>query len=339
MEIGPGVQRVEFQYGALSFTAPEKVRFRYRLDGLDPDWVEAGDRRVAEYPNLPPGKYQFRVNACNEDGVWSDNEMVLAMTCLPAVWQKGWFKLLIIAIVLGSTGWVVKFLVTRRLGRRLMHLRQQHALEQERTRIARDIHDELGALLTEISLISDHSQMRLDQPADLESNLRRISSTAREAVQTADGIVWAITPRNDSFVHVGNYLVHFVEDFFKFTPIRCRLEVPANLPQIPLATQHRHNLLLAVKEACNNVVRHSKASEVWLHIAFVDNQFSVVIEDNGNGFSVESVTEGSDGLINIRQRMLDLGGWLEVSSRPKQGTRVKLTMPLKQTGKNKCPSK
>jgi ligand-binding sensor domain-containing protein len=224
--IGPGARRVEFRYSALSFTAPEKVRFRYRLEGLDSDWVDAGGRRVAEYPYLPPGQYQFRVTACNEDLVWCEREAVLALTCRPAFWQTGWFRLLVALVVLGGVGWPVKLLATRRLRRRLAVVQQEHALEQERTRIARDIHDELGTLLTGISLLSDRSQTHCDQPEQVAEHLQTISQRARSAVQAVDSIVWAINPQNDRFDHLANYLVQFAEDFFRLTPIRCRLDVP-----------------------------------------------------------------------------------------------------------------
>jgi ligand-binding sensor domain-containing protein/signal transduction histidine kinase len=328
LRIAAGARRVEFQFTALSFTAPEKVRFRYRLDGLDTDWVEAEGNRVAEYPYLPPGKYRFRVTACNEDGVWNDIGAVLAFTCLPAFWQTVWFRSLTAFLLLGGTAWSMKILTTHRMHQRLLVLQQQHALEKERTRIARDIHDELGTLLTEISLLSDHGQNCRTQPGEVEIDLRRISDTAREAVQTADGIVWAVNPRNDSLDHLANYLVHFVEDFFRLTSIRCRLDVPAELPPIPLSTQHRHHILLVVKEACNNIVRHSLAPEVWLRMSVTDNQLSILVEDNGKGFLVKSVPAESNGLVNMRQRMADLGGRLELSSSPGQGTCVKLIMFL-----------
>jgi ligand-binding sensor domain-containing protein/signal transduction histidine kinase len=337
LEVAPGAQRVAFHYTALSFTAPEKVRFRYRLEGIDRDWVEAGGRRIAEYPLLLPGEYRFRVSAINEDGVESANEAGITLICHPAFWQTSWFRVLAITIVVGSAGWAVKVWATRRLRRRLALLEHEHALEQEKTRIARDIHDELGALLTEISMISDHSQQRLDSPKELESELRRISKTAREAVQTADGIVWAVNPRNDSFVHLANYLVHFAEDFFRLTGIRCRLDVPATLPEIPISTQSRHHLHLAVKEACNNVVRHSEATEVWLRIGLTDSHFAITIEDNGKGFEVGTEAADSNGLINIRQRIAEVGGNYDLTTGPGRGTRVRLTVPVHLLKESPCP--
>ena len=336
--IGPGARRVEIRYAALSFTAPEKVRFRYRLDRLNADWVDAGGRRVADFPYLPPGQYQFRVMACNEDLVWSEREAVLALTCRPAFWQTGGFRLLATLLVLGACGWAVKLLATRRLQRRLALSEQQHALEQERTRIARDIHDELGTLLTGISLLSDRAQAHRDRAEQVGEHLEKISQRARSAVQTVDGIVWAINPQNDTLDNLANYLVQFAEDFFRLTPIRCRLDVPAEVPQLPLGTQQRHHILLAVKEACNNVARHSGASEVWVRLAAAASSLCITIEDNGRGFVAGTVSEGSDGLRNMRQRLAEVGGRLELASEPGKGTSVKLVAPLFKSKPNPCPS-
>jgi ligand-binding sensor domain-containing protein/signal transduction histidine kinase len=336
--IGPGVRRVEFRYSALSFTAPEKVRFRYRLDGLDPDWVDAGGRRVAEYPYLAPGEYRFRVIACNEDLLWSEREAGLALMCRAAFWQTVWFRLLVALVVLGGGGWSVKLLATRRLRRRLAVIQQQHALEQERTRIARDIHDELGTLLTGISLLSDRSQTHRDQPEQVAEHLQTISQRARSAVQAVDGIVWAINPQNDRFDHLANYLVQFAEGFFGLTPIRCRLEVPEDVPHVPLGTQERHHILLAVKEACNNVARHSGASEVWVRLKVDEADLCITIEDNGRGFVAGTAAEGGGGLRNMRQRMAEVGGRMELASEPGRGTRVKLFAPLREFNSYPCPS-
>jgi signal transduction histidine kinase len=328
LEIGPGIRRVEFQYTALNFTAPERIRFRYQLSGFDPEWVEADGRRVAEYSKLAPGHYHFRVVACNADGVWNEQGATLEVTCLPAFWQTVWFRLICAGAALGALGWVVRAWAVRRLRQRLAILQQQHALEKERTRIARDIHDELGTLLTEISLLSDHGNKHRGQPATVEADFGRISGTARAAVQAADGIVWAVNPRNDSLSHLANYLVHFAEDFFRLTDIRCRLDVPALVPPIPVSAHQRHHLLLATKEACNNVVRHSGATEVWVRLAVTEQEFSITVEDNGHGFSLEAVPADHDGLLNLRQRLADLGGRMELHSTPSQGTCVRIIAPL-----------
>jgi len=328
VRIGPGMGRLEFEYTALSFTAPERVMFRYRLVGFDPGWVEAGTRRVAEYSHLPPGPYEFHVIACNEDSVWNEAGATFALSCLPAFWQTLWFRLLAVVTLLGGAGWIAKSWANRRLQRRLITVQQQHELEKERTRIARDIHDELGAMLTEISFLSAIGQKPGNKPEEMEGNLRRISDSAREAVQTVDGIVWAVNPRNDSLDRLANYLVHFVEDLFHPTPTRCRLDFPPFVPRRSISAQQRHHFLLVVKEACNNVARHSHATEVWVRMTATDREVSVTVEDNGCGFDPKAVPADHDGLLNMRQRMADLGGELELTSEPGRGTRVRFRVPL-----------
>jgi ligand-binding sensor domain-containing protein/signal transduction histidine kinase len=335
--IAPGAKRIEIHYTALGFVAPEKIRFRYRLDGLDSEWVEAGSRRVAEFSHLPPALYQFRVTACNEDSDWDPAGATLALDYLPLFWQTWWFRLSIALAVAGCGGWAVKYWFTRRLRRRLAWLSQEHSLEKERTRIARDIHDEIGTGLTEIILLSELGRKHRERPQELEKDLRQIANAARETVRNADAIVWAVNPRNDSLDGLANYIVGFAEDFFRLTPIRCRVDVPTRLPQATLSGQARHHLLLAVKETCNNVVRHSEATEVWLRVASENHHFTIAIEDNGKGFSGQAASAGSDGLFNIRQRMEELGGDLEVTSSSGNGTNVKLIVGL--TERLPCPER
>jgi streptogramin lyase len=145
LQIPPGRHRFEFRFTGLSLTVPEKVRFKHRLEGLEPEWGEPDSKRSADYSYIPPGDYTFRVMACNNDGVWSDNQTALRFTVLPLFWQTWWFRMLYVisggAVVAGT----VIFATRRRLERKLERLEQQRALERERARIAKDIHDDLGA--------------------------------------------------------------------------------------------------------------------------------------------------------------------------------------------------
>jgi ligand-binding sensor domain-containing protein/signal transduction histidine kinase len=328
LRLGPGIQRVEFHYTALSLVAPERNRFKYRLEGLERDWVAAGAQRVAAYPHLPPGRYQFRVIACNNDGVWNESGATLSFTVLPAFWQTWWFLAALAGVVLGGGGWMVRSAAVRRLRGKLHLLEEKHAVEKERTRIAQDIHDELGASLTRIALLTELGQKHREQPQEVFSDLGKISLTAREAVRAMDAIVWAVNPRNDSLDHFANYVSQFAEEFFRLTPIRCRLDVPADLPEHPLSTEARHQLFLAVKESFNNVVRHSGAGEVWLRLRCEEGQFRVLIEDNGCGLPAGGPGAGHDGLANIRSRVERLGGRVGVESQPGRGIRIELKLPL-----------
>jgi ligand-binding sensor domain-containing protein/two-component sensor histidine kinase len=328
IKLGPGVQRVEFHYTALSLVASERNRFKHRLEGLERDWVEAGTQRVATYPRLPAGRYTFRVIAANNDGVWNETGAAFRFTVLPAFWQTWWFIALAGVLVLGGGGWLVRYDSVRRLRRKLHRLQEKHALEKERTRIAQDIHDELGASLTRIALLTELGHKHRDQPDEVSADLGKISVTARDAVRAMDAIVWAVNPRNDSLDHFANYVSQFAEDFFRLTPIRCRLDVPADLPEQPLPTEARHQLFLAVKESLNNVVRHSGAGEVWLRMHCDHGELRIVIEDNGRGLPATAPGTGQDGLANIRTRAERLGGRLEIESGQGRGTLLRLILPL-----------
>ena len=334
LRLGPRIQRVEFRFTALSLVAPERNRFKYRLDGLDYNWVEAGSQRVASYPHLPPGRYVFNVVACNNDGVWNMSGASIPFAVQPYFWQTWWFRALAAAALLGGGGWLVRTASVRRLRRKLQRLLEQHAVEKERSRIAQDIHDELGANLTRIALLTEVGQKHRGDPQQVAADLGKISATAREAVRAMDAIVWAVNPRNDSLDHFANYVSQFAEEFFRPTSIRCRLDVPADLPEHPLSTEARHHLFLAVKEALNNVVRHSGASEVWLRLRMENGELRITVADNGHGIAAAATNAGRhDGLGNIRKRIEDLGGRFELATNPSSGTSLELRLPLPETGK------
>lgn len=334
LRLGSGVQRVEFRFTALSLVAPEKNRFKYQLEGLDHDWIDAGSQRLAVYPHLPPGHYRFRVQASNNDGIWNQDGATLAFSVQPLVWQTWWFRTLLGALLIGGGGWALRSLVVRRLQRKVRRLQEESALERERTRIAQDIHDELGANLTRIALLTEVGLKHQDKPAEVNAALGQIFTTAREAVRSMDAIVWAVNPRNDSLDHFANYVSQFAEEFFRPTTIRCRLDIPPDLPEHPLPTEARHQLLLVVKEALNNVVRHSGASEVWLRLSMADGYLRVTIADNGSGIPSASNPAGThDGLENIRRRAEGLGGRLDIQSDASSGTALTVAVPLGGTRK------
>jgi len=327
IRLGPGVQRVEFRFAALSLVAPERNRFKYRLDGLDAAWVDAGAQRMAAYPHLPPGRYVFRVTACNNDGVWNDRGAALAFSVRPHFWQTWWFRLGAVGLLVGGGAWTVRFTAVRRLRRKLRRLEEINAVEKERARIAQDIHDELGANLTRIALLTEVGQKHRGQPDEVAADLGKISATARETVRAMDAIVWAVNPRNDSLDHFANYVSQFAEEFFRPTSIRCRLDIPADLPEHALSTEARHHLFLAVKEGLNNVVRHSGATEVWLRLNLDDGELAIAIADNGHGMSTGHDGGRHDGLTNIRKRMESLGGRFAVTSGA-TGTTLQMRLPL-----------
>lgn len=321
-------RRLEFRFTAPSFSAPERVRFRYQLEGVDDDWIECGSNRFATYASIPFGTHGFRVAAGNAAGVWGlESERVL-LVMQPYFWQTQWFIALIAAAAAGGLAWGARRATLRRLNRKLKLLEQEHAVERERARISRDIHDELGANLTTIGLLADMGIRHRTDPEVVRRDLARISETARGSASAMDAIVWAVNPRNDSLDHFANYIGQFTKDFFRPTPIRTRLELPQDLPAQPMPAEMRHNLFLAVKEALNNVARHAEATEVRLRLQVTTTRLFLSIEDNGRGIADAVTTEGHDGLANMRARVEKVGGDLAIETTPGGGTRLAFSVPL-----------
>ena len=201
-------------------------------------------------------------------------------------------------------------------------------LERLRTRISRDLHDEMGARLTRIGLLTHAVERQTDERHPIRSHASQISDMTREMVRTMDEIVWAVNPGNDTLEHLADYLLHFAQEFFRQSTICCRLEIPAELPEVRLSTEVRHHVFLAVKEALNNVARHSGAHNVQVRLMIEPGSLILVIEDDGVGFDPEAVRPGCDGLSNMRQRLVRTGGVLEVSTASGRGTVLTMRTPL-----------
>jgi signal transduction histidine kinase len=335
----PGRHRFQFQYAGLSFVDPDKVQFQYRLNGFGTEWVNADDRRTADYNYIPPGRYSFQVIACNNDGVWNQTGAILSFSVLPFFWQTLWFRTLVgIAIVTASSS-VAWFGTRRRMRRKLERLEWQRAVEHERARIAHDIHDDLGAHLTRISMLSETVQSELDQPERAKAGLNQIYKTAHELTRAMDEIVWAVNPRHDTLEGLTSYLEQFAQDLLAAAGIRCRLDMPSEFPSWRLTANVRHNVFLAFKEALHNVVKHAAASETFIRLTTSTRSFELAVEDNGQGFTPgttrERALDGStrlssgNGLENMVRRMEEIGGHCQIQSVPGQRTRIIFQVPLK----------
>jgi len=205
---------------------------------------------------------------------------------------------------------------------------RQRALEAERTRIARDLHDDLGATLTQIRLLSALESRDTQVPETTRARLGQVTEKSREMVASLDEIVWAVNPANDSLPNLATYLCQFAEEFFRPSAIRCRLDVDDALPPVALTSEVRHHLYLAVREALNNIAKHSQATEVWLRIQSRDHGLAIALEDNGRGFAHLSAATAGDGLANMRRRLEHIGGRFECQTQPGAGTICRIWLPL-----------
>lgn len=327
LRLPPSFRRVQLDFVGLNFSAPENVHFRYRLDGFDDDWVET-ETHDAIYPRLNAGNYKFHIQARNENSAWNDTSTPLTLVVAPFFWQTWWFQMVALFLFTSAVIAIVRYISFRRLRLKLRTLEQQAALDKERARIARDIHDDLGGSMTQITLLSGLIPRDISKPEKATDYANRISSAAKNVTESLDEIVWAVNPRNDTLPHLINYLGKFTSEYFAASGLKCRMNLPQHPPEQFVSSDTRHNLFLAVKEALNNITRHSNASEVVLKIVADSKLMNVIIEDNGRGFNATPQNGTAEGLHNMRQRMQDIGGQFQIESKPGGGTKVNFIFPL-----------
>jgi signal transduction histidine kinase len=263
---------------------------------------------------------------------WIFSDMAVATSfndfVMVRFWQTWWFIALMAAVVLAGVGGTVRVVEKRKYQLRLQRAEQQHALEQERARIAQDLHDELGSLLTRISLLGGLLKADKDNPEQVETHAGKISHSADQTVRALEEIVWAVRPGSDSLQSLVEYLAHFANELFAEGPIRCRLDLPAEVPSLPLPPDVRHNIFLIAKEALTNALKHAGGSVVHMQAKIDGRNFKMVIADDGQGFDVNTKTSDGqrNGLENMRRRAEAVGGQLLVTSEPGKGARVELTV-------------
>jgi signal transduction histidine kinase len=326
----PGSSRdVSIGYTALDFTTSERARFRYVLTGAVEQRSALTEERHVRFSRLPPGSYEFRVTACNGDGVWHEAGASAAWTVHPFFWETPWFRLGSLLFMCCLVAVAARTIERRRVHSRLKEAEREEELSRERTRIARDLHDEIGAKLTRLSLLGT---MVAEDAGDVEQ-LRRdageIAGTARETHRSFDEIVWSVSPRNDAVRSLSHYICKYAEEFFAGSGVLCLCQLPENLPDHPLDPKKRHQVFLAVKEALNNVMKHSKATQVSIEFSFSPGgPLCIEVGDNGCGFDSRSCEGRGEGLRNIRERIGMAGGRLKLESSEGAGTRVIFEVPV-----------
>lgn len=330
--LAPENEQLEIHFTCLNFSAPKGAqfgaRFKFRLDGRDKSWTDAGGERVAHFNKLPPGNYVFHVAACNEDGIWNETGAAFGVSVLPPFWRRPGFVVVSILFFVGVLVGIIYLISTAKLKRQLRAARQKELLEKERARIARDLHDQLGANLTQVALLGELAEADKELPGEIEQHARQICATARDTTRSLDEIVWALNSSNDTLESLANYACKYAQDYFALAGVSFRAELPA-VPAIPILPEVRHNLFLAFKEAVNNVVKHAQATEAKVKLQLEPGKFILTIADNGRGLGDLSGKQLRNGLNNMRKRLAEVHGEFEIAAGANGGgTVVRLTVPL-----------
>jgi signal transduction histidine kinase/streptogramin lyase len=338
LTIPPGDHTLDFKFTALNFAAPAKVNMRHELAGFDSGWIETGSDRSATYAHLTPGNYRLDVTAANEDGRWNDAGASLTVTVVPAWWQTWWFRSFcgvgVAAIFLGlGRAWS-----HWRLQQRYAQMEQENRLEKERTRIARDLHDELGASVTRIGMMAERlkrnasSEVLKDEMSKLASHTRRLSGEL-------EGVIWTVSPKNGTWDRLASFIRQFSLNFFADTSISCTVEGVESAPVRAVSPDVQHHILAILKESLTNILKHAEASRVEITMWFEHDELRLWITDNGHGFDITAKEHlDRNGLGNQRIRAREIGATLEITSDLIQGTEIKLTFPFERDVQSKMLS-
>jgi signal transduction histidine kinase len=322
LELAPFEKNLEIRYAGLSFVTPEKVTFRYILDGYDREWVEAGTRREAFYTNLPPGHFRFRVIASNSDGVWSTKGASLDFTIEPRLYQRRWFFPLIV-LLLGIAIWLGYQIRVRNLRR------QFNLVLSERTRIARELHDTLLQGLSGVTMQLQALWTRVP-PSSERHTLQDIIKDAGNCLTEARQSLWGLRNRTGADNGIAEKLNRQAEQAVAGTSIKLVLQVTPTPP--PLSPEIEYQLLRIAQEAVSNSIRHAKPKTIEVRLQYVDDTLELMVRDDGIGFSTETqhADLGHYGLVGMQERAGEIGARLMITSVRSLGTDVTVTMKTRK---------
>jgi len=322
LELNYRQNNLQIDFFSLGFTSAEQIRYQFKLEGADEDWSKPTAERTVNYSNLAAGEYRFLVRAVNSQNLASRIPATVVFYIAQPIWKTWWFLGLAVLLPVGA----IYFLLNQRFNRIL-------ELEKVRTRIATDLHDDIGASLSRISMLSEivKHQNGVSNP-DSAARLTQIASDARGLVDSMSDIVWAINPRRDSIESVVDRVCSFAADTLGTKNVHWTVETPPELKYLHLTAEEKRNLYLIFKEAVNNSARHSGCLNASLKIHIERGNLIAEIFDDGKGFSMENHANGDSfgghGLGNMQSRAGEIGGEIQFKSDENAGTKIILTLPL-----------
>ena len=316
LTLGANQNHLQIDFFGLSFGPGEALRYQYKLEGPDVDWSPLTDQRSVNFPNLSPGAYRFLVRAVSTEGLASQSPAIVAFTILPPMWQRWWF----IALAATLIGLLAYSLFRYRVARLI-------ELERVRTRIATDLHDDIGSSLSQVSVLSEVVRRRVGSEPSVSEPLSMIADLSRDLVDSMNDIVWAINPRRDHLSDLTHRIRRFASDVFTARDIEFNFSAPEAQHDIRLGADMRREVFLIFKESVNNMVRHSGCTEANIEFLIESGWLELKIRDNGKGFEPDHDGDGN-GLVSMRQRTARIGGTLDISSNNGKGTVVRLRAPI-----------
>jgi ligand-binding sensor domain-containing protein/signal transduction histidine kinase len=328
LRLEAGRSRLDIDFLALSFASGERFDYQYRLEGLEPEWALSSSSRTVHYANLPAGRFRFLVRAVDHDTqIASVVPAEVLLEVRPPLWRRPWVLALAALAAAGAGYAVYRYRASRDVAVGL-------AVQQMRTYLATDLHDDLGSSLSRISILSEVARRRVEADPEGARLVSEIGEAAREMIEALGENIWAIDPRRDNLRSLVTRIRRFAGDLLEARGMSWSLQAPPDPEQVKLSPIERRHLYLIFKEALNNAARHSQATSVSMTIALAGRRLSAVIRDNGKGFAPPKATEsvGRHGLPSMINRAMQLSGKLEFDSTPETGTEIRLEVTLSGGG-------
>ena len=315
-----------FELSAPSFIDEKQTRFSYLLEGSgNENWSKPSTDARINLVNLRPGKYTFKAKAIFLHGLYPDTESAYSFVILPPWWQTWWFKLLMGLLILAVGFLALRFYINRKLALQRTTLERRRAIEKERTRIASDMHDDLGAGLSQIKFLSEAVGMKKQKHLPIEEDINSIRAFSIEMIDKMGEIVWALNEKNDTLSDLLSYTRSYAVAYLEQNGLICHFEEPDDIPQDYVSSEFRRNIYLTVKESLHNIVKHAQATEVLIDIN-ITNCLGIRIKDNGVGIENSRDKSFGNGLLNMNARIRELKGSFEIIGTA--GTEINIQVPL-----------
>jgi signal transduction histidine kinase/ligand-binding sensor domain-containing protein len=308
--------------------------YSFFLEGYQPGWSKPSGSAAFNYRNLPPGKYRLFVKCADTYMNWSAPAILVSFTIDPAYYTTWWFISLLALIIVGLTVLIVKRSQRIRYQEQIREIEREFAIEKERLRISKDMHDEVGASLTRISILSELAKKQQTEPAKALQTISQISEISGGVVDEMSEIIWAMNPRNDTLDSFTSYIRQHASSYLESAEIEGAFLFPDEIPAFHMSSELRRNLFLTVKEAFHNIVKHSGAGNVKMSLSFDKLNLIIKIEDDGKGFEINKIKGWSNGLINMRKRIEELDGRFNIMSEAGKGTVIEISVTVQQKDKS-----
>ncbi|MBL7732875.1 MAG: hypothetical protein JNM88_16985 [Chitinophagaceae bacterium] len=317
-----------FTVAAPCFTNASNIRFRFLLESKNNRWEQQSAENFYSINNLSPGRYTLTATVMYPGKIYPDKKLVYIFTIRAPLWKRGWFIISLIALT-GLILWtIIRNYYRRKLAAQKAEAEKQQAIEKERNRISRDMHDDLGSGLTKIAILSEVAKKQLPEPDKAKEQLEKISESSRELVDNLQDIIWVLNPRNDTLESLSAYIREYALKYFEPLAVTIRFDYPAEFTTTHLSEEKRRNVYMTVKETLNNIAKHAWCNNLLIAIKETARKFEVSITDDGKGFDTEKIRPFANGLKNMQTRIEQSGGTYSITSAPGKGTNTTITMPV-----------